>query len=88
MLTALALFLDLDGPRGAAISSLHGETVRDGNADYPMEKGESVIGAETAAAMAALGYGPDGTVSAPEIPRVRHPLRRVHEAVEAALSAE
>ncbi len=72
---ALAAFLDL--PPAALLRD-----VRDARGDYgPL--GLMRATTETAEAMAALGYAADGAVD--WTPQVRHPLRRIREATEAAL---
>ncbi|MBU2956048.1 sulfotransferase [Paracoccus sp. 1_MG-2023] len=70
---ALAAFVDL--PTGDTA-----EDVRDGNGDYAYGQ----MTPAQAAAMAEWGYGARGAVM-PLPPQVRHPLRAIREATEAAL---
>lgn len=67
-----------DRPDGAVAS----EPVRDGNADYDL-RATMLCPDSARAAMAALGYGPDGAVLPLVTEAVTHPLRRVREAVAA-----
>ncbi|RVV99451.1 sulfotransferase [Mesobaculum littorinae] len=70
----LAAYLDVPG--GTALP----EQVRDGNADYPCD---TALRDNQRAAAARWGYAPGGrTLPAPL--RLRHPLRRVRDAVAAA----
>lgn len=60
------------------------EAVRDGNRDYPAP---GPLPPDLAAGIADFGYGAGGAVR--EVPSdIRHPLRSVREAVEAALQAD
>ncbi|WP_022708476.1 sulfotransferase family protein [Paracoccus zeaxanthinifaciens] len=70
---ALAAFLGIPPARGA-------EAVRDGNGDYAYGD----LSPAHRAALAEWGYGPAGRTD-PMPPQVRHPLRDIREATEAAL---